>query len=79
MNQITNDFPESIRRQAESVLCEIDSAGSMIVAVKKGARANGFVLGIMCSGGLRSERCETLSAHFDQAREKRLKLQALGT
>jgi hypothetical protein len=78
MNQITNDLPEAIRLQAERILRDIDNAGSMIVAVKSGARANGFVLGIMCSGGLPSERCEMLSAHFDEVTEKRLRVLALG-
>ncbi|XVJ50111.1 hypothetical protein ACDZ94_26885 (plasmid) [Pseudomonas sp. UBT] len=78
MKEPTNDLPDAIRRQAEKILHDIENAGSMIFAVKNGAKANGFVLGIMCSGGLPTERCEALSAHFDDVTEKKLRSLALG-
>ncbi|RON42370.1 hypothetical protein [Pseudomonas brassicacearum] len=78
MNHVTNDLPEAIRRQAERILRDIENAGSMIVAVKSGAKANGFVLGVMCSGGLPLEQCDLLSAHFDKVTEMKLRQLALG-
>lgn len=78
MNVVTSDLPEVIRRQADRILKDINNAGSMIVAVKNGAKANGFVLGVMCAGGLPLERCELLAVQFDEVTESRLRFLALG-
>lgn len=78
MNEATKNLPEAIRLQAERILHDIENAGSIILAVKNGAKADGFVLGIMCSEGLPAEHCEILSAHFDTVTEKRLRLLGLG-
>lgn len=78
MNVATEDLPEVIRRQSEKIIAEIERAGSMVLAVKSGARANGFVLGLICAGGITADQGEALSEHFDQATEKRLKTLALG-
>lgn len=73
MIEATSDLSEAIKRQAEIILHMIESSGSMILAVKSGARAQGFMQGIICCEGLSLERCELLSSHFDSAVEKRLK------
>ena len=78
MREATNDLPEPIKRQTERSLREIETAGSMIVAVKSGAKAQGFILGITCCDGLSAERCEQLSEYFDSAVEQRLKTLTLG-
>lgn len=52
MRKATNDLPEPIKRQAEKIFREIELAGSMILAVKNGAKAEGFILGILCCEGL---------------------------
>ncbi|MBX7274963.1 hypothetical protein K2E96_29860 [Pseudomonas sp. ERGC3:05] len=78
MREATHDLPEAIKRQADRVLHEIEHAGSMILAVKSGAKAQGFILGISCCDGLSSERCELLSDHFDSVVEHRLRLLTLG-
>ena len=78
MNVATEDLPEVIRRQSEKIIAEIERGGSMVRAVKSGARANGFVLGLICAGGITADQGEALSEHFDQATEKRLKTLALG-
>lgn len=74
----TSDLPDPIRRHAERIRREIDNAGSLIAAVKAGARANGFVLGVMCSGGISAERCDSLAEQFDLLTESKLRLLALG-
>ncbi|MDR0191938.1 hypothetical protein RCO22_23615 [Pseudomonas yamanorum] len=78
MNKHTEDLPEAIRRQAEVILYEIEHSGSPIFAIKGGAKADGFILGITCCSGLSAERCELLSDYFDSAVEKRLKSLNLG-
>lgn len=78
MGEATNDLPEPIKRQAERIIHEIESAGSMILAVKSGAKAQGFIIGIICCAGLSTERCELLSERFDIAVEQRLKVLTLG-
>lgn len=55
MREATNDLPEPIKRQAERILRKIELAGSMILAVKSGAKAQGFILGITCCDGLSTE------------------------
>lgn len=78
MNPYTDDLPDAIKRQADRLFYDIERAGSMIFAVKTGAKAEGFILGITCCGGLPAERCELLSNHFDSAVEKRLRLLTAG-
>lgn len=78
MNDTTNDLPEIVRRQVKKVISDIECAGSMILAVKSGARANGFVLGLVCAGGITADQGEALYEFFDQATEKRLKVLTLG-
>ncbi|WPO00648.1 hypothetical protein [Pseudomonas sp. MUP55] len=78
MKEVINDLPGPIKRQADRILREIELAGSMILAVKGGAKAQGFVLGIDCCDGLTSERCEELASHFDSVVEQRLRSLTLG-
>ncbi|AZF05733.1 hypothetical protein [Pseudomonas sp. R5-89-07] len=78
MKEVINDLPGPIKRQAYRILREIELAGSMILAVKGGAKAQGFVLGIDCCDGLTSERCEELASHFDSVVEQRLRSLTLG-
>lgn len=78
MREATNDLPAPIKRQAEKILREIERAGSIILAVKSGAKAQGFILGITCCDGLSTERGELLSDHFDSVVEGRLKSLTLG-
>lgn len=78
MNEAIDDLPEIIRRQADKIILEIERAGSMILAVKSGARANGVVLGLICAGGLTADQGEALYEYVDQTTEKRLKILALG-
>ncbi|WLG59649.1 hypothetical protein PSH77_14275 [Pseudomonas extremorientalis] len=73
MNDATNDLPEVVRRQVKKIISDIECAGSMILAVKSGARANGFVLGLVCAGGITVDQGEALYEYFDHATEKRLK------
>lgn len=65
---------EKTKREAERLLAQIVRADSMIVAVKAGARADGFVLGMEVAGGLRNGDAERLYIIFDNALEERLKL-----
>ena len=62
-----------MRREAERLLAQIGRADSMIVAVKAGARAEGFVLGMDAVGGLRMGDAERLYIIFETALEERLK------
>lgn len=78
MREATNDLPEPIKRLVERILREIELAGSMILAVKSGAKAQGFILGITCCDGLPTERCKLLSDYFDSIVEQRLKSLTLG-
>ena len=78
MNEAINDLPGPIKRQAERILREIELAGSMILAVKGGAKAQGFILGVMSCEGLAAARCEQLANHFDSAVEQRLRSLTLG-
>ncbi|WP_426108750.1 hypothetical protein [Pseudomonas sp. TWR1-1-4] len=78
MNDDTNDLPEVVRRQVKKIMSDIECAGSMILAVKSGARANGFVLGLVCAGGITADQGEALYEYFDLATEKRLKALTLG-
>ena len=60
-------------READRLLAQIGRADSMIVAVKAGARAEGFVLGLETSGALRAGDAERLYIIFEAALEQRLK------
>lgn len=62
-----------VKREADRLRAHIVSADSMIVAVKAGARADGFVLGMEVAGGLRMGDAEQLHIIFESALEKRLK------
>ncbi|WP_426215788.1 hypothetical protein [Pseudomonas sp. DWRC2-2] len=78
MNNATNDLPEVVRRHVKKIISDIECAGSMILAVKSGARANGFVLGLVCAGGITADQGEALYEYFDHATENRLKVLSLG-
>ncbi|VVP90113.1 hypothetical protein PS918_03150 [Pseudomonas fluorescens] len=62
-----------MKREAERLLAQIGRADSMIVAVKAGARAEGFVLGMETAGALRAGDAERLYIIFETALEERLK------
>lgn len=64
---------EKMKREAERLLSQILRADSLIVAVKAGARADGFVLGMEVAGGLRAGDAEKLYIVFENALEERLK------
>jgi hypothetical protein len=73
MGGLLGSLPAEIEHHAEKILRDIEESGSMIAVVKNGAKAEGFVLGVRCGGGLSAEDCEALSVHFDHATEKRLR------
>ncbi|RJX74951.1 hypothetical protein [Pseudomonas sp. LS-2] len=77
MGMFTADLPDVVRQQANKILHEIETSGSMIAAVKNSARANGFVLGLQCAN-LPAAHCEDLADLFDSATEKTLRALALG-
>lgn len=62
-----------MKREAERLLAQIGRADSMIVAVKAGARAEGFILGLETAGALRAGDAERLHIIFETALEERLK------
>jgi len=64
---------DKMKREAERLLAQIARADSMIVAVKAGARAEGFVLGMETVGALRSGDAEDLYVVFETALGERLK------
>ena len=64
---------DKMMREADRLLAQIGRADSMIVAVKAGARADGFVLGIETAGALRVGDAERLYIIFENALEERLK------
>ncbi len=78
MSDPTDDLPDAIKSQARKIIREIENAGSLVHAVKIGAKADGFVVGIACSGGLTEERCDLLSVYFDSILETRLRSLTLG-
>ncbi|MET1070008.1 MAG: hypothetical protein ABWY28_18555 [Pseudomonas prosekii] len=67
-----------MRREADRLMSQISRADSMIIAVKAGARADGFVLGMETVGALRAGDAENLYMMFEAALEKRLKSLAPG-
>ena len=64
---------DKMMREADRLLAQIGRADSMIVAVKAGARADGFVLGLETAGALRVGDAERLYIIFENALEERLK------
>ncbi|VVO24142.1 hypothetical protein [Pseudomonas fluorescens] len=62
--------------EADRLLAQIGWADSMIVAVKAGVRAEGFVLGLEAAGALRAGDAENLYVVFESALEERLKILA---
>lgn len=65
---------EKMNRVVDRLLMQIERADSMIIAVKSGARADGFVLGLETAGSLRSGDAENLYVIFETALEARLKI-----
>ena len=64
---------EKMQREADRLLGQIVRADSMIIAVKAGARADGFVLGLETSEVLRAGDAEKLYVIFEAALVERLK------
>ena len=64
---------EKMQREADRLLAQIVRADSMIIAVKAGARADGFVLGLETGGTLRVGDAERLYIIFEAALVERLK------
>ncbi|WLG93851.1 hypothetical protein [Pseudomonas sp. FP198] len=71
------DLPVGAIRPAEKILKDIETAGSMILAVKNGARAHGFVIGLTCAGAITEEQADVILSRFDHATESRLRELAL--
>jgi hypothetical protein len=69
---------EKMQREADRLLAEIVRADSMIIAVKAGARADGFVLGLETGGALRAGDAERLYIIFEAALVERLKILSRG-
>lgn len=67
------DLPVAALRPAEKIIRDIETAGSMILAVKYGAKAHGFVIGLTCAGVINEEQSEALLLQFDRATEKKLR------
>ncbi|MHA3737810.1 hypothetical protein ACXR0M_19340 [Pseudomonas sp. Eth.TT006] len=64
---------DKMRREADRLLAQIVGADSMIIAVKAGARADGFVLGLETGGALRDGDADRLYVIFEAALVERLK------
>ena len=69
---------EKMQRKADRLLAKIVRADSMIIAVKAGARADGFVLGLETGGALRAGDPERLYMIFEAALVERLKTLSRG-
>ncbi|MBA4287396.1 hypothetical protein [Pseudomonas sp. MF6776] len=69
---------EKMQRKADRLLAKIVRADSMIIAVKAGARADGFVLGLETGGALRAGDSERLYIIFEAALVERLKTLSWG-
>ncbi|NWB40875.1 hypothetical protein HX815_11195 [Pseudomonas sp. E6002] len=67
------DLPVAALRPAEKILRDIETAGSLILAVKYGAKAHGFVIGLTCAGVITGEQGEVLLLQFDRATERKLR------
>lgn len=73
MADFKKELPASIIRQADKIMAEIQKSGSMIMAVKAGARANGFVLGLQCAASITDDAAQLLQTEFDISTEIKLK------
>lgn len=73
MNSENFDVPAAALRPAEKILSEIEHAGSMILAVKYGAKAHGFVIGLTCAGVITEAQADLLLLQFDRATESKLR------
>ncbi|MFJ2491499.1 hypothetical protein ACIOV9_08125 [Pseudomonas iridis] len=69
---------ENMQREADRLLAQIVRADSMIIAVKAGARADGFVPGLETGGALRAGDSERLYMIFEAALVERLKTLSRG-
>jgi hypothetical protein len=69
-NVVLND---KMKREADRLLAQIARADTLIIAVKAGARAEGFVLRMETVGALRTGDAENLYVVFESALEERLK------
>ena len=69
---------EKMQRKADRLLAKIVRADSMIIAVKAGARADGFMLGLETGGALRAGDSERLYIIFEAALVERLKTLSRG-
>ncbi len=78
MTDIIDHLPPLLRPQSEMILADIRASGSTIDVVKNGAQANGFVLGLRCSGGIDAQQAEQLSEFYDEVVASRLKRLTLG-
>ncbi|MCH4880159.1 hypothetical protein EQV97_22635 [Pseudomonas sp. TMW22090] len=67
------ELSTKIEREADKLLAQISRADSMIMAVKAGARAEGFVLGLESARALNEATIEKLYVIFDSATEERLR------
>ncbi|MET0950330.1 MAG: hypothetical protein ABWY17_17790 [Pseudomonas sp.] len=73
MNIETLILTEPVKRQVIRLLRQIEQASSMIQAVKSGARADGFVLGLEASGTVSHSEIDNLHVFFETALEARLR------
>lgn len=64
---------DKTQREADRLLAQIVRTDSMITAVKAGARAEGFVLGLETAGALRAGDAERLYIFFESALVEHLK------
>jgi hypothetical protein len=62
-----------MKRETDRLLAQIAGADTLIIAVKAGARAEGFVLGMETVGALRIGDAENLYVVLESALEERLK------
>lgn len=67
------ELSPKIEREADKLLAQIAQADSMIIAVKAGARAEGFVLGLESARALSEATIDKLYVIFDFATDERLR------
>lgn len=63
---------DKMKREADKLIAQIGRADSMLMAVKAGARAEGFVLGLEAAGALRTGDAERMYIFFESTLEERL-------
>ncbi|KFF42161.1 hypothetical protein JH25_27705 [Pseudomonas sp. BRG-100] len=73
------NLPTEVARQADKIIAEIQKSGSIILAVKAGARAHGFVLGLSCAACITDDQANRLLAAFDDSTEAKLRELSLWT